>query len=65
MKTEMKIVYPDYKKIREESCRIDCMVTQADFNTMRPNPCRVSITASDVNRYLCYKNGGRFNGVRN
>lgn len=55
----MKDVYPDYKKIREESCRTDCTITEADFSTSRPNPRRIANAVGDINRYLMYKNGGK------
>ena len=64
MNKEIKITYPDYKKIREESYRIDCTVTQADFNTNHPNPYRLEYMISDFNRYLKRKNGGRCNGIK-
>ena len=57
MKIEIK--YPDYKLIREESRRIDCTVTEADFNTNNPNTNRITYLVSDLNRYLKYKNGSR------
>lgn len=56
-KSEIKIVRPDYKKIREISKRMDCSVTEADFNTNRPNPYRIDYTASDIHRYLRYVGG--------
>ena len=59
MITKMKDVYPDYKKIREESCRTDCTITEADFSTSRPNPRRIANAVGDINRYLMYKNGGK------
>ena len=54
MKTEneTKIVMLDYKRIRELSHRIDCTITEADFNTSHPNPYRIDYTASDIHRYL-------------
>lgn len=57
MKIEIK--YPDYKLIREESRRIDCTVTAADFNTNHPNTNGITYLVSDLNRYLKYKNGSR------
>lgn len=63
MENEIKIVEPDYKKIRELSRRIDCMVTIADFNTSHPNPYRISYIAGDINRYLSYT-GGRAYGIK-
>ncbi len=57
IKNETKLTYPDYKRIRELSHRIDCTVTQADFDTSHPNPNRINYTASDVNRYLKYTGG--------
>ena len=60
MNTETKNTYPDYKKIREEGRRIDCTITWADFSTHYHNSNRIAYTASDINRYLRYKNGGKF-----
>ena len=56
MKTEneTKITYPDYKTIRELSHRIDCTITEADFNTSHPNLHRIDYIASDIHRYLKY-----------
>ena len=51
---EEKIMAPDYRRIRELSHRTDCTVTQADFNTSRPNPYRIEYIASDIHRYLKY-----------
>ena len=59
MNRSLKVTYPDYKKIKKESCHFDCTITEADFNTSHPNPRRIVYTASDINRYLNYKNGGR------
>lgn len=56
-KNEVKIIRPDYKKIREISKRMDCSVTEADFNTNRPNPYRIDYTSSDIHRYLRYVGG--------
>ena len=47
----------DYKTTRELSHRIDCTVTEADFNTKHPNPYRLDSIASDIHRYL--KRGGK------
>lgn len=56
MKTENEIKFrqPDYKTIRELSHRIDCTITEADFNTSHPNPYRIDYIASDIHRYLKY-----------
>ena len=54
MEKETKLKEPDCKTIRELSHRIDCTITEADFNTSRPNPCRIDYTASDIHRYLKY-----------
>ena len=51
-KNEKKITYPNYRAIRELSHRIDCAITQADFDTSHPNPYRVAYAACDINRYL-------------
>lgn len=59
MRIEKEHIYPDYEKIRKESCRIDCTIVEADFNTSRPNPRRISVVAGDINRYLTRKTGGR------
>ena len=58
MKNKREFTYPDYKKIREESRRIDCTIVGDDFNTNYPNPRRISLVAGDINRYLRYKDGG-------
>lgn len=52
MENKTKFKELDYKKIRELSHRIDCTITEADFNTSHPNPYRVDYTASDIHRYL-------------
>lgn len=44
-------IYIDYKAIREMGKRIDCTITEADFNTSHPNPYRVDYTVADINRY--------------
>ena len=56
MKIENKTKFkePDYKRIRELSHRMDCTITEADFNTKHPNPYRVAYAASDIHRYLKY-----------
>ena len=38
-----------------ESHRINCTITDADFNTNRPNPRRIERAAWDINEYLNYK----------
>lgn len=61
MKKENETIFkePDYKAIQKLSHRIDCTVTQADFDTSHPNPYRIDYTASDIHRYLkC--TGGKF-----
>lgn len=61
MKTENETKFRqlDYKTIRELSHRIDCTITEADFNTSHPNPYRIDYITSDIHRYL--KNvGGKF-----
>ena len=59
MKRETKTTCPDYKIVREQSSYYGCTITEADFNTNHPNPNRISCTATDINRYLKYLNGGR------
>ena len=59
MNRNTMLVYPDYKAILAESHRFDCTITEADFNTCRPNPYRIDYIVSDINRYLKYKDGGR------
>lgn len=60
MNTEVKITYPDYKAIKEESHCFDCTIAEADFFTNHPNPCRINTIVSDINRYLKRKGtGGR------
>ena len=56
---EIKNTYPDYKRIRELSYRMDCTITQEDFNTSIPNPYRIDYLISDIHRYLKYKTGGK------
>lgn len=51
-KNEIKVMVSDYMKIRELSQRIDCTVTNDDFNTSHPNPYRISYLVSDIGRYL-------------
>ena len=58
MENKTKIVAPDYKRIRELSHRIDCTITEADFNTSRPNPYRIDYAVSDIHRYSKSKMGG-------
>ncbi len=57
MKNETKFTYLDYKSIREKSNRIDCTISEADFNTNHPNPRRIDTIASDINRYFKYTGG--------
>ena len=64
MKFEREIKYPDYKKIREESCRMDCTIVEADFNTNHPHTYRVDYAANDIKRYLKYKDGGKVYGFK-
>ena len=56
MENKIKFKEPDYKTIRELSHRIDCTITEADFNTNHPNLDRINYIVSDINRYL--KRGG-------
>lgn len=56
MENKTKFKEPDYKRIRELSHRIDCTITEADFDTSKPNPYRIDYIASDIHRYL--KRGG-------
>ena len=56
---EIKHTYPDYKRIRELSYRMDCTITQEDFNTSIPNPYRIEYLISDMRRYLKYKMRGK------
>lgn len=51
MRENVNIMYPDYKKIRNESCRINCMITQEDFYTNYPNPYRIDYIARDISDY--------------
>ena len=59
IENETKITYPDYKSIRELSYRMDCTITQEDFNTSIPNPYRIDYLISDMRRYLKYKTRGK------
>lgn len=45
----------DYKKINELSHRIDCTITEADFNMNHPNPNRIDYAVSDIHRFLINK----------
>lgn len=58
MKTEneTKFRQPDYKRIRELSHRIDCVLYESDFSTYYPNRW-TDRTMADINRYLKY--GGK------
>ena len=59
MKNEREINYMfiDYGKINELSHRIDCTVTEADFNTNHPNPYRINYAAEDIHRFLINTKG--------
>ena len=59
MKTKRKFTYPDYKAIREELHRTDCMITEADFDTSNPNPLRIDYATSDIYRFSRHT-GGEF-----
>lgn len=54
--SETKITYPDYKRIRELSHCIDCVLYESDFSTYYPNRW-TDRTMADINRYLKY--GGK------
>ena len=58
MKTENKTKFKelDYKRIRELSHRIDCVLYESDFSTYYPNRW-ADRTMADINRYLKY--GGK------
>lgn len=58
MENKTKFKEPDYKAIQEKSHCMDCKITEADFNTSRPNPYRIDYTVSDIHRYMKYKSGG-------
>lgn len=58
MNTKVSIKQPDYKSIRKESHYRDCTITEADFNTSRPNPHRIAYAVSDINRYYKGSLGG-------
>lgn len=60
VKEVTKNVVQDYKEIRQLSHRIDCTVTEADFNTNRPNPYRIAYVAGDIHRYLAYAGGKHY-----
>lgn len=49
--TKQNKAYIDYKVIRELGKRMDCTITEADFNTSSPNPYRISHTVGDIARY--------------
>ena len=54
MENKTRNTQPDYEAIRRLSRRVDCTVTEADFNTNYPNPRRIDSAASDIHRYLKY-----------
>ena len=58
MNTENKtnLKEPDYKRIRELSHRMDCVLYESDFSTYYPNRW-TDRTMADINRYLKY--GGK------
>ena len=49
---EVKIKQPNYKQINEDAHRIDCTISEADFNTSHPNRYRLDYTFGDIHRYL-------------
>lgn len=53
MGNKTKFKEPDYKRIRELSHRIDCVLYESDFSTYHPNRW-VDRTMADINRYLKY-----------
>ena len=57
MENKIKFKEPDYKKIRELSHRIDCTVTQADFDTQYPNPLRIHCMMGDIYRHFKHVRG--------
>lgn len=59
MENKTKFREPDYKTIRELSHRIGCTITEADFDTSKPNPYRIDNVVSDIHRYLKYVGGER------
>ena len=59
IENETKITDLDYKSILELSHRMDCTITQADFDMSSPNPYRIDYFISDIHRYLKYA-GGKF-----
>ena len=65
MKNERKINYMfiDYGEINKLSHRIDCTITEADFNTNCPNPYRIDCAAGDIHRFLINA-GGNIYGVK-
>lgn len=56
MGNKTKFKEPDYKRIRELSHRIDCVLYESDFSTYYPNRW-TDRTIVDINRYLKY--GGK------
>ena len=58
IENKSKDTFPNYQKIREMSKRMDCTISEADFNTSRPNPYRIDYAASDIHRYLTLKRKG-------
>ena len=66
MRKTVNITYPDYERIRNESCRINCTVTEKDFDTYRPNPLRIDYIARDIGDYRkrCKITSRTLNAVR-
>lgn len=55
---ESKFTYLNHEEIRRDSHRVDCTVTEADFNTNRPNPYRINYAISDISRYFKHNKKG-------
>ena len=56
-------MFIDYGEINKLSHRIDCTITEADFNTNCPNPYRIDCAAGDIHRFLINA-GGNIYGVK-
>ena len=59
MKTDNKTLKNEVGVTPEEYSRIDCGISEDDFDTEHPNPIRIDRTISEIKRYLRYKGGRR------
>lgn len=57
---KVKVERFDYRFVRNLSHRVDCTITEADFNTRHPNPYRIDCALRDIRRYLKYDGGNTY-----